>query len=165
MATANQVRYQLWTSPSGGTYRVSSGGHLSREIRPGIWRETGGAINGSGYKNFGGVRAGKRWMKYVHRLVAELFVPNPNNLKQVDHRDRNRLNNAAANLRWATAQQNAENKVGRGCQEKNGRWVASIRVRGCKKHLGTFATEAEAHECYLRAKRQYHDFFPDKNSG
>ena len=98
-------------------------------------------------------------MRYVHRLVAELFVPNPHNLKQVDHRDRNRLNNAASNLRWVTAQQNAENRVGRGCQERCGRWIASIRVHGVKKHLGTFDTEKEAHERYLDAKKVHHEFF------
>ena len=43
---------------------------------------------------------------YVHRLVAAAFVPNPNELPQVDHIDGNRRNNCAANLRWVTAKDN-----------------------------------------------------------
>lgn len=37
---------------------------------------------------------------YVHRLVAEKYVPNPNNLPIVKHKDDNKLNNHASNLEW-----------------------------------------------------------------
>ena len=37
----------------------------------------------------------------VHRLVAETFIPNPENKETVDHIDRNRKNNSRQNLRWA----------------------------------------------------------------
>lgn len=38
--------------------------------------------------------------RYVHRLVAQAFIPNPGNLEQVDHIDNNRQNNFLENLRW-----------------------------------------------------------------
>lgn len=42
----------------------------------------------------------------LHRLVAQIFLPNPNNYPQVNHIDGNRYNNAASNLEWCTAKQN-----------------------------------------------------------
>jgi len=44
--------------------------------------------------------------KRLHRLVAEAFCPNPNNLPVVDHIDNNKQNCAASNLQWCTAKQN-----------------------------------------------------------
>lgn len=48
---------------------------------------------------------------FVHRLVAQKYVPNPNNNPQVNHKDGNKLNNNANNLEWVTNQQNRTHAV------------------------------------------------------
>lgn len=51
----------------------------------------------------------KQTNKYIHRLVAETFIPNPDNLPIVDHIDRNVTNNVVSNLRWVTKSENGLN--------------------------------------------------------
>ena len=50
---------------------------------------------------------GKRIPKMIHRLVAEHFLPNPNNYPQVNHKDENKLNNHIDNLEWCTEKYNS----------------------------------------------------------
>ena len=49
---------------------------------------------------------GQRYEKLVHRLVAEAFIPNPDNLPEVDHKNGRKLDNRANNLRWVTHEDN-----------------------------------------------------------
>lgn len=48
----------------------------------------------------------KGMMMYAHRLVAEHFIPNPDNLPYVHHIDEDKLNNHVSNLAWVTAKEN-----------------------------------------------------------
>lgn len=49
--------------------------------------------------------------RYIHRLVAEYFIPNPDNLPEVDHIDTNPSNNMYTNLRWCTHAGNYTNQI------------------------------------------------------
>ena len=74
--------------------------------------------NGWGYLMVILMRDGKRVHKKVHRLVAEAFIPNPENLPQVDHRDCNKSNNCVSNLRWVTNQENQQAAWDMGLNER-----------------------------------------------
>ena len=60
----------------------------------------------------------------VHRLVAENFIPNPNNYPQINHIDENRTNNCISNLEWCTAVHNANH----GTRKEKLRKISGIRV-------------------------------------
>ena len=59
-----------------------------------------------GYYNVTLFKNGKRYYKIVHRLVAEAFIPNPNNFKEINHKDENKINNNVVNLEWCDAKYN-----------------------------------------------------------
>ncbi len=62
-----------------------------------------------GYYVVGLTHNKKRYSKRLHRLLAETFIPNPNNLPCVDHIDRNTHNNDINNLRWVSYRDNIRN--------------------------------------------------------
>ena len=62
--------------------------------------------NGHGYRTVCICINGKPKSFYVHRLVAELFLPNPNRLPEVNHKDENPSNNDVSNLEWCTSKYN-----------------------------------------------------------
>jgi len=90
-------------------------------------------------------KQGKRYKKYIHRLVANEFLPNPHNKPYVDHINRNPQDNTVNNLRWATPQENSMNK-----RKKQGtsihkgiyfnklanKWLSRITCNGKSIHLG-----------------------------
>ena len=61
----------------------------------------------------------KREDVYIHQIIAMLFVPNPKNLKQVNHKDCNRQNNHYTNLEWVTQIENFQYAVEYGYLGRN----------------------------------------------
>lgn len=61
----------------------------------------------------------KRKNHKVHRLVAQTFIPNPENKQQVNHKDLNKLNNHVSNLEWATAKENTKHFFDNGIRNYN----------------------------------------------
>ncbi len=69
-------------------------------------KELAQMYNQRGYKMVNLIRDKKSKTRYVHRLVAQAFIPNPDNLPQVNHIDGNKENNDVANLEWVSAKEN-----------------------------------------------------------
>jgi hypothetical protein len=86
------------------TYEVTIEGEVINSKTKRVLKTT---LAGSGYKSLR-LGAGKHY--YVHRLVATAFLPAPTSEKcEVDHIDRNKLNNHATNLRWVSREANMSN--------------------------------------------------------
>jgi hypothetical protein len=56
--------------------------------------------------NYFKVSFGAKKAAYLHRILAIAFIPNPENKREVNHIDGNKLNNALSNLEWATSKEN-----------------------------------------------------------
>jgi hypothetical protein len=114
--------------PSFPDYEASSDGQIRRRtvprakpnhFGPGYVKKTD---NKGGYLYCAMTRPGWRGSVTVHRLVCEAFHgPAPSSQHQVAHSDCNRLNNSAANLRWATQRENAQDTIRLGRQARGER--------------------------------------------
>jgi hypothetical protein len=101
----------------------------------------------------GGVN--KRYM--VHRLVADAFLPNPDNKACVNHIDSNRANNRLENLEWVSVKENLYHGYIKrpkkseyvGVYADKSKWRANITIEGKRVNIGTFSTEIEAAKAYI----------------
>ena len=77
-------------------------------------RQKVGTSNGLGYLQVKFTINNKVYHKYIHRMVAEAFIPNPNNYTDVNHKDGNKQNNSVENLEWTTRSQNIAHAIDTG---------------------------------------------------
>ena len=104
------IMEEIWKPIEGyeGLYEISSYGRVKSLER---YRSNNGGIqllkerimnplDYNGYKNVLLWKNGSKKKEYVHRLVAKAFLPNPDNLKEVNHKDENPSNNMVENLEW-----------------------------------------------------------------
>lgn len=86
-------------------YQVNKKGDI-RSCHNGKWHILSAGISKRGYRHFLFHKDGKRKNVRGCRLVAEAFIPNPDNLPFVNHKDENPANDCVENLEWCTAKYN-----------------------------------------------------------
>ena len=128
------------------SYEVSNQGQVRRNGK--ILKNT---INSKGYETIVLWNNGIRKLKKIHRLVAEAFIPNPNQLKEVDHIDRNKTNNVVSNLRWTTRSENCFNThrhdtENYGITYRRGMYILRLYINGKREVIGKYNTIEEAKE-------------------
>src|SRR3569833_194271 len=91
---------------------------LGRQFVPGMERKL--SEHCTGYLTIRLAKGGEGRTHRVHRLVAEAFIPNPNNKPGVNHKDGNKHNNAVSNLEWVTELENIQHGIATGLIDSKG---------------------------------------------
>ena len=102
---------EIWKEIKGyeGLYEVSSEGRVRKLIKGNYLTFK----NSNGYQRVGlCIHSKQKWF-LVHRLVAQAFIPNPDNKPEVDHINCDRNDNIVENLRWVTSKENNNNPITR----------------------------------------------------
>lgn len=176
--TPEELAQERWLPVPGyeGLYSVSDLGrffsHPRKHVSAGRYLKH--ALTHDGYHFVGLSKKGVTEQFYVHKMVAESFVPNPGGLREADHKDRDHDNNRASNLRWATpAQNHANQNVNKdGTSKFKGVsyysdlrcWVACVMVNGKQVRIGAFRGEIAAALAYDHATRLAYGEFAFDNS-
>ena len=163
------IIHEEWRSISGNMdYKVSQIGRV-RNVRTGLILKL--RLNDTmGYIQIGFTNEHNRKICYVHRLVAQEFIENPENRSDVDHIDNNKQNNCSNNLRWASKSENQMNTIKRpSCSSifkgvswhtASRRWQVEIQTSTGKQNtVGYFSDETDAARAYNeKASELYCEF-------
>lgn len=132
-------------------YEVSNLGHI-RNTKSGQVLNPG--VSGNGYRQVS-LRmkaSGKFEKRYVHRLVASYWIPNPENKREVNHKNLDRTDNRVENLEWVTSSDNQKHKYQTGSYKTSNRRVAQIDIDTLKT-IAEFSSVAEAARCLGKIRR------------
>jgi len=133
--------FRVWSKP-----RVTSHGHKRGNCYLTNY------LNNHGYLEVTLTKDGAKNTIFIHQIVASILVENPDNKPTVDHIDRDKLNNRAENLRWATEKEQNNN---RGMLSTNTsgisgvirlgeKWRVRFSVDGVQKYFGVYDNIGDA---------------------
>jgi hypothetical protein len=116
-------------------------------------------INKKGYEVVTLLAGTKKKHLQVHRLIAEIFIPNIENKPYINHKNKIKSDNRIENLEWVNANENmahcyknikkSSKYTGVTLEKNSGKWVATICINKKSKNLGRFKSELEARTKYI----------------
>lgn len=134
-----------------GLYEVSNYGRVMSMVGR-TAKERRLVKDNNGYLNVVLSKNGTCKGKKVHRLVAEAFLPNPNNLPQVNHKDEDKTNNAVWNLEWCSMAYNIHYGTGIQRRADKQKYLKMKTIKVFKypnmEYLGTYQSITEAAKKY-----------------
>lgn len=130
-----------WRKVKDFNYSVSNKGEVRNDKTGRILKKT---VSTSGYL-FVQLFDKKTYMKYIHRLVGEAFIPNPDFLPQIDHIDGDKKNNDVSNLRWVSV---SENRLSYGNEERAKNRMRKVIARNENGEEIVFASRTAAGEYF-----------------
>lgn len=157
---------EIWKDIIGyeGLYQVSNFGrvksmHKAKHIIVKISK------NNNGYMCFNLNKNNRHKHARLHRIIAQAFIPNPENKSQVNHIDGDKLNNSIDNLEWVNNRENLthfKSKINKSSKytgvsynKVNNNYFSCIQINGKTKYLGSYKTDILAHKAYIGALNKY----------
>ncbi len=150
-------------------YSISNFGNVRNDKTGRIMKKS----NKDGYKVIGltdvyGIYKHKR----IHRLIAEAFIPNPDNKPFIDHINNQKDDNRIDNLRWCTPSENSGNTQlpynntsglkGVYFLKSTKKWRAQITINGINKNLGNYTNKEDALKARLKKSVEIYGEFINK---
>lgn len=119
------MKQEIWKDVVGyeGLYQVSNFGRV-RKIEPVIIGQ-----GGSRYKSVWLKKNNEKNFCSVHRLVAQAFIPNPENKKTVNHINGIKSDNRVDNLEWATYSENIKHALNNNLIRKGKKWLKVLKIK------------------------------------
>lgn len=110
-------------------------------------------------------RDGKNYYKRVHRLIAEHFLPNPNNLPQVNHIDGDKTNNNISNLEWVDNKSNTKHGYDNNLYHSKRRSIKVEVYNKLGEYINTYKSIREtAEELHINRKTLSRILFDNKEN-
>lgn len=120
-----------------------------RELNPTVQK------NNNGYACLTLKANNKRKQIYHHRFIAEIFLPNPKNLNEINHIDENKLNNSVENLEWCDRKYNASFSLSKSYFIENIKTGEKNRIedlsKWCKENNVSYTSAQKV--CYGKLKK------------